>query len=46
MNRKKIWWMVGLALLVESGLMLLPIVAGLCFGERPGAYMIRRRGSC
>ena len=40
MNRKKIWWMVGLALLVESGLMLLPIVAGLCFGERPGAYMI------
>ena len=36
MNRKKIWWMVGLALLVESGLMLLPIVAGLCFGERRG----------
>ena len=40
MNRKKIWWMVGLALLVESGLMLLPIVAGLCFGERPVAYVI------
>ena len=45
MNRKFIWRMVGLSLLVESALLILPIIAGLCFGERPIAFLITMAAS-
>ena len=39
MNRKMIWRIVGLSLCVEGALMLLPVIAGLCFREKPIAYL-------
>ena len=35
MNRKMICRFVGLSLLLEAVLLLLPAVAGFCFGEKP-----------
>ena len=40
MNRKMIWRIVGLSLCLEAGLMLLPVIAGLCFREKPVAYLL------
>ena len=40
MNRRMILRMIGLALLMEAGLMLLPFVAGLCYRERPLAFLV------
>ena len=40
MNRKMICRIVGLSLLLEAVLLLLPAVAGLCFGERPYAFLL------
>ena len=40
MNRRMILRMIGLALLMEAGLMLLPFVAGLCYSERPLAFLV------
>lgn len=39
MNYRMISRIVGLVLLIEGGLMLLPLAAGLCFGERPLEYL-------
>ena len=40
MNRKMIWRIVGLSLCLEASLMLLPVIAGLCFREKPVAYLL------
>ena len=40
MNWRMILRMIGLALLMEAGLMLLPFVAGLCYSERPLAFLV------
>ena len=40
MNRRMILRRIGLALLMEAGLMLLPVVAGLCYRERPLAFLV------
>ena len=40
MNRKMICRFVGLSLLLEAVLLLLPAVAGLCFGEKPFAFLL------
>ena len=39
MNRKMICRIVGLALMVEAALLLLPVIAGLCYRERPYAFL-------
>lgn len=45
MNRKFIWRMVGLSLCLEAGLMILPVIAGLCFREIPVAYFLSAAGA-
>ncbi len=40
MNRRMIARIVGLALMVEAVLLLLPAVAGFCYGERPYAFLM------
>ena len=40
MNRKMIGRILGLVLLIYAALMLLPMAAGLCYGERVGGFAI------
>ena len=40
MNKRMIVWLLGALLLIESGLMLLPLVTALLYRERTGLYFL------
>ena len=40
MNRKMIFYILSWVLRIESVLMLLPAIAGLCFKEKPYAFLL------
>ena len=40
MNNRMTLRLIGIALCLEAALMLLPLLAGLCFGERPFSFLI------
>ena len=40
MNKRMIVWLLGALLLIESGLMLLPLVTALLYREWTGLYFL------
>ena len=40
MNRRMNLRIIGLALIVEAALLLLPVFVGLLYGERPVAFQV------